>query len=325
MGPAYALTQNGEFLNAIFSSARKARAVFGQALAPGDAHMPGVLDRAALRDSLAKLAFGKPNGKIAAVLGADGNGKSWLFCQSWLHQTPKPLTVVLVPDDINEPVTLASVEELLITALIAQTGDSELDIARKRWRKHFARWKRIKAPIRPRLVVFMDGLNQRESIHWTKVINTLSLALAELGGKLVLSCRTPFFRSNLRGRLLDPVQTVEVPEWTNPELEKLLNDCGTSIHRLKPAVVEFLRNPRIFAVAADLFERGKIEGFTELSVSRLLFEHIRAGTSPAAEPLSVGDFVRGVRDHADEIIRRLKETGPVDLRVFARTAGPCQT
>ncbi|PKQ07117.1 MAG: hypothetical protein CVT72_04380, partial [Alphaproteobacteria bacterium HGW-Alphaproteobacteria-11] len=322
IAPAYALKKNDEYFRAAFGSRAKARAVFGQPLAPGDSTVPGILDRAPLRGTLDKLVFAKPNGKTTAILGADGNGKSWLFGQCWLNQTPKPLTVVIVPDAIKNPFTLADAEPLLIASLIAQTGDIDTEINRARWQKHFGRWKRLKSPDRPRLVVFFDGLNQRESIEWTRVINTFGEIVAKLGGKLVFSCRTPFYRNNIKDRLLDAVDTVDVPEWSNPELQVLLEGRGTSIAKLQQPVVDFLRNPRIFAVAAELFERGRIEEFSDLSVSRLLFEHIRAGTSPAAEPLPVAEFVRGVRDHADEIIKRLKKPGTLDLRVFARKIGP---
>jgi hypothetical protein len=52
ISPAYALKQNEEFLRAAFTSTRKARAVFGQPLAPGDTTVPSVLDRVALRQNL---------------------------------------------------------------------------------------------------------------------------------------------------------------------------------------------------------------------------------------------------------------------------------
>lgn len=318
IGPAYALKGNEAFLKNAFSDSRRARAVFGQALAPGDTKVPGILDRTALRQSLAKFVFGTPDGQITVVLGADGSGKSWLFAQSWLAQTPKPLTVILVPDDIKEPFDAASIETLLVSALITQTGDDHFEVVNRRWRRHFARWKRAKTPDCARLVVLLDGLNQRESVHWAKVVNTFSLVVRELGGNLVLSCRTPFYRTNLKDRLLDPVRSVEVPEWTNPELKELLSAQGAVIDELRSAVVESLRNPRLFAIAAGLLQTGKIEAFTELSVSRLLFEHIRAGASPTTEPLSTDEFIRGIREHAKEIIDRLRKTDRDDLRIFAR-------
>ena len=100
LGPAYALKENQKWLQAAFGSAKRARAVFGQPLAPGDTLVTAVLDRADLRQRFSNAIYGKPDDAIAAVLGADGNGKSWLFAQAWMHQPIKPLTVVLVPEDV---------------------------------------------------------------------------------------------------------------------------------------------------------------------------------------------------------------------------------
>jgi hypothetical protein len=86
VAPAYALKGNEEFLRRAFNNITRARAVFGQPLAPGDKTVSGVLERVALCTSLADLVFNKPNGKTTSVLGSDGNGKSWLFAQAWLRQ-----------------------------------------------------------------------------------------------------------------------------------------------------------------------------------------------------------------------------------------------
>ena len=126
-----------------------------------------------------------------------------------MHQSPKPLAV-LTPDIIEGPFSLDKIEELLISTLIVQTGNNSTEISRSRWRKHFGRWKRQATPELPRLVVFIDGLNQRESVQWKKFIDPMSLLLSELGAKLVLSFRTPFFDSNLRRPLVDKVEVQRV-------------------------------------------------------------------------------------------------------------------
>jgi hypothetical protein len=321
LGPAYALKENQKWLQAAFGSAKRARAVFGQPLAPGDTLVTAVLDRADLRQRFSNAIYGKPDDAIAAVLGADGNGKSWLFAQAWMHQPIKPLTVVLVPDDIKAPFSFASLEELLISKLILQTSDAGTETSEKRWKKHLDRWKRLKGPDRSRLVVFLDGINQRESIPWVKLIDSLSEVLADLGGKLVFSCRDFFYRDNLRNRLLSRVVLFDVPEWSTTELETLLVARGTSISKLNASVVGSLRNPRIFAVAAELLKNSQIEQFDELSVSRLLFEHIRTGASLASDPLPPHQFVRDMCDHADVIVERLKQTQTADLTVFDRPRG----
>jgi len=252
LGPAYALKDNEKWLQAAFGSAKRARAVFGQPLAPGDTSVTSVLDRADLRLRFSNAIYSKHDDTIAAVVGADGNGKSWLFAQAWMHQPIKPLTVVLVPDDIKAPFSFESLEELLISKLILQTGDTATETSEKRWKKHFDRWKRLKGPDRPRLVVFLDGINQRESIPWVKLIDSLSEVLANLGGTLVFSCRVFFYRDNLKNRLLSRVVPFDVPEWSTAELETLLVARGTSISKLNASVVGSLRNPRIFAVAERL-------------------------------------------------------------------------
>ncbi len=269
-----------------------------------------------MRHRLSNAVFGKPDDAIVAALGADGNGKSWLFAQAWMQQPIKPLTVVLVPDDIRTPFSYESLEELLISKLILQTGDNATDISKRRWKKHLDRWKRLKKPDRPRLVVFLDGVNQRESIAWVKFIDSLGEVLSGLGGKLVFSCREFFYRDNLKNRLLNQFVPFQIPEWTTDELETLLTARGTAISKLNAAVVRSLRNPRIFAVAAELLKNSQIEQFDELSVSRLLFEHIRSGASPASDPVSPRQFVRDVCDHADMIVQRLKQTQTADLTVF---------
>jgi hypothetical protein len=321
IGPAYALKNNEEWLRTVFSNINRARATFGQPLAPGDRSVHGVLDRAELRQRFSAAIFGKPDGAIAAALGLDGNGKSWLFAQAWLHQPTKPLTVVLVPDDIAAPISLEALEELLIAKLTQQTGDNPTEVSKKRWRKHFERWRHLNAPGSPRLVVFLDGVNQRQSVPWIKMIDALSQVLADLGGKLVFSCRSFFYSDNLKNRLVSRVVSVEVPEWSTEELETLLKERGTSISRLNAPVVGALRNPRIFAVAAELLGNSQIEQFHELSVSRLLFEHVRTGAAPAGGLLPPSQFVREIRNHADEIVSRLKQSQTADLRVFDRPTG----
>ncbi len=321
LGPAYALKDNDKWLRTAFGSTKRARAVFGQPLAPGDTSVSGVLDRPVLRQRFSNAIFEERNDAIAAALGADGNGKSWLFAQAWMHQPIKPLTVILVPDDLKAPFSFEALEELLILKLILQTGDTATETSKKRWKKHFDRWKRLNESDRRRLVVFLDGINQRESIPWVKVIDSLSEVLADLDGKLVFSCREFFYRDNLKHRLVSRVVPFEVPEWSTDELKSLLVARGTSISKLNASVVGSLRNPRIFAVAAELLKNSQIEQFDELSVSRLLFEHIRTGAASDSDPLPPHQFVRDMCDHADAIVERLKQTQTADLTVFDRPRG----
>jgi hypothetical protein len=318
LAPAYALTENIAWLSNAFSSKRRARSVFGQPLSPEDGSIPGILDRPALRAKLAAAMFSKPDGSITAILGADGNGKSWVFAQAWARQTTKPLTIVIVPDDVKTPFSIESLEELLIAKLITQTGEPPNETSVARWRTHFERWRRNKDTESPRLVVFVDGLNQRAVVNWPRFIDAASQLVAEIGGRLVISCRHFFYKDNLEGRLVSQVVQCDVPEWNDEELESLLVPRGTSIQKLNASVVRSLRNPRIFGVAAELLKGKEIDQFGELSVNRLLFEHIRTGVVSDSTAISPTQFVVDIRAHADRIIARLQEHQDADLTVFNR-------
>lgn len=316
IAPAFALKDNVAWLSAAFSNKARARSVFGQALSPADASISGTLDRTALRTKVANAVFAKPDGAVTAILGADGNGKSWIFAQAWSFQPNRPLTVVIVPNDINTLPSSEYCQDLLISKLLTQTGQTSKSEARERWLRHFERWQNNSETSKPRLVVFMDGVNQRENVDWLRFIDAMSEVVAQLGGRFVFSCRRFFYRDNFENKLVSRIVAIDVPEWTDEELEGLLKERGTSIASLNPAIVRSLRNPRIFGVAAALFKAEEIREFGELSVSRLLFEHIRSGSAAEGTTVTSKQFSADICAHAESIVQRLKQQQNDSLNEF---------
>ncbi|VVN98566.1 hypothetical protein [Pseudomonas fluorescens] len=323
-----ALENNVAWLSQAFCNKKRARSAFGQALSPGDESVSRTIDRKDLRIRVANNVFGKPDGAVIALLGADGNGKSWILAQAWIHQSDRPLTVIVVPDDINGLPSLEYCQDLLISKLLTQTGEIPTHESKELWLKHLQRWQSQPDITVPRLVVFMDGVNQRESVNWVRFIDAMSEVLAQIGGRLVFSCRRVFYRDLLENKLLSRVIAVEVPEWTDLELDELLNERGTSISALDAEVVRSLRNPRIFGVAATLFNSEEITAFAELSISRLLFEHIRSGSAAEGTKVSVKQFTADICTHADNIVQRLKQQSDdineFDMPVLVKAGGTSQ-
>jgi hypothetical protein len=305
IAPAFALRDNVAWLSEAFSDKKRARSVFGQALSPEDSSISGTIDRTDLRTKVGNKVFAKPDGTVTAILGTDGNGKSWIFAQAWSRQPNRPLTVVIVPDDINAPPSPEYCQDLLISKLLTQTGETRKSEAKERWVRHFERWQSNPGTPIPRVVVFMDGLNQRETVNWLRFIDTMSTVVAQLGGRLVFSCRQLFYRDNLENKLVSRVVAVEIPEWTDEELNELLEERGTSIAELDTGIVRSLRNPRIFGIAAALFKAEEITASGELSVSRLLFEHIRSGSAAEGSTVSPKRFAADICTHAENIVQRL--------------------
>ncbi len=319
LGPAYAAKANGAWLRRAFQSNALAHDLFGQPLAPGDATNKSVLNRTEIQQKLAGSAFGAPDGKIAVLLGVDGSGKSWLFAQAWLTHDPRAIGLVLRPSDFADT-SREGLEDLLISKCIRQTGDSPTEPIKARWRRYFKTWQKSLKASRPRLVVFVDGINERNSLPWDQILDTLNGLLQDLQGKLVVSCRYVFFANHLEKRLFSPVDKIDVPEWSDAELATLLSARGIAPDRLNAAVTRSLKNPRVFAIASQLLDNRQIEHAEELSVSRLLFEHMLCNDSGVAVPPA--QFVRYVRNHADEVIQRLRRPDARDLTVFDALPGP---
>ncbi len=318
LAPAYATSANERWLLRAFENAVRARELFGQPLAP--AAVAGALDRTTLRQTFAKSLFAQPKDIIATLLGVDGSGKSWLFAQTWLAQTEKTLTLVLVPNDFTDITSREDLEDLLLSKCIAQTGETPTETARSRWRRYFNRWRAVTPLPRPTLTVFVDGINERSSLSWDRILDALNGLLRDLGGKLAISCRTAFFHERLQPRLASAVEATNVPEWSKDELGQLLSARGIDPAKVNPAVADSLKNPRIFAVASGLLDARHIEHIEELSISRLLFEHLRSSDPGVNVPPP--QFVRQVRDHASIIVERLQKKDADDLTIFdTLTAG----
>ena len=315
LGMATVRKANTKWLTETFSSKQLARQRFGQPLAPRDETNKAVLTRDNLVAGLSPFLTGEPNGKILCVLGGEGNGKSWLVAQSWLSVAEKPLMVVMNSNSFAETVGQKEMQDLLISALIEQTGEHTRDLLEKKWSRILDRWRKQSVE-RLRLVVLIDGLNQRPKTDWGRILERFSAELELIGGQLIVTARTPYYESDIRGRLTISSEEMEIPEWTDHERDKILADNEVVAANLHPKVATSLRNPRLLGIALELLESAAITRLEELNVSRLLFEHIRVSERDTPTPQPVHKFVQQLRKHAKEVISRIQASQEDDLVVF---------
>lgn len=307
---------NTKWLTDGFSDRRQARNQFGHALSPGDITSIKTLTRKALADELQQYLARSPDEKVVFVLGGEGCGKSWIVAQSWLTLDQKPLMVFLTPETFKESAAQNDINELLIVKLIEQTGDKPTDIKQRFWRRSLIQWRRSPSVIVPRLIVTIDGINQKPNVDWGRIIDNTGAALEEIGGRLVITSRTPYFRDRVKKRLTVPTIEINVPEWIPTERDEILRNYGISPAALHATVAQSLLNPRLLGIAVELLNKDDISALEELSVSRLLFEHIRASVLDAPTPQSVGTFVRRLREHAQKILDRKQQQHEDDLNIF---------
>ena len=317
LGLALAKPANACWLTNIFTDRLEARRALGQPLAPGDAWTTSPLARSLLIGKIKPFLTGPPQDRALAVLGDEGNGKSWLIAQCWLSIDRKPLMLMLTAEDFTA-VHAAKTKELLIDKLIDQTGDHRSDALVERWRRRLKRWESHVPKSEPRLVVVIDGLNQRPDVNWKLFINVLRADLEKIGAHLIVTVRTTFYQENIKRQLIAKAAEVTVPHWSEGERDEILSAHGIDPQKVTGKVALSLRNPRLLGIALSLLEKNEIEGLEELSVSRLLFEHMRVQEAELDSAPSALEFAQELQEHAETILGRIDEKKLDDLTLFER-------
>lgn len=318
LGMANARAANNQWLSEIFADRAKARAYLGQALAP---QAPQALPLRA-RDELAvrvKSHFlSPPTRSVLAVVGGEGHGKSWLVAEAWLELETRPLLLVVSATDLNPAAAFGEFRASLVSWIILQTSEQSDDRIRRRWQRRMDLWSTQSAPDQPRFVVWIDGLNEQPTFEWRRWLDKAATEIETLGGALVVTVREAFFNEELRRSLNVPITVVNVPGWSVEELDELLRLQRITPSQVAANVREQLRNPRILGIAAQLLSRAEIQSFTELSVGRLLFEHIRASATDGPTSETPDLFGNRLAAHAREIIERIVARRADDTLVFSR-------
>lgn len=316
VGWALAQRANTDWLSDAFSSRKRAKVVLGQPLSPGDTNTTAVRDRKDLTDKLHPYFTAAPDETVVCILGGEGHGKSWILAQSWLALAQKPLMIFMSLDSFARAAWQNDVVDLLISELIKQTGDEITEITRKRWHRRISQWRSHPATGNPRLIVVIDGINQRPESDWARIIESIAHELNRLGGRLIVTARTPYFQHRVKDRLSVPFTEIHVPEWTEHERNEILAKYGIKYSDMHPAVGASLRNPRLLGIALELLDKADITNFEDLSVSRLLFEHMRMSERDALMPHPAWEFARRLQKDAQKIISRVKAKQQDDLNIF---------
>ncbi len=318
VGLALARRANTELLSDSFSSREQAKLQFGQPLAPGDTDNVSIRQRKTLVAQLNSYITAAPDSTVVFVLGDEGCGKSWIVAQSWLNLAQRPLMLFLTPKDFADADGQSDAANLLLTNLIKQTGGSAGSTTIRCWNRRFEQWRTSPVADARRLIVVIDGINQRPKLDWARIIERVADEVGQLGGRVVVTARTPYFRDRVEPRLEASAARVEisVPEWTESERDEILAASGMKRTALYPSVSASLRNPRLLGIALELMSADEISTLEELTVSRLLFEHIRKSERDVSEQPLASEIALKLQEHAQQIKSRIEDGTEDDLLVF---------
>ena len=315
VGLGLAKEANRTWLTRIFSCQALASQQLGQPLAPRDTSMDYLQPRTNLCDKLRNAFSGRSSRSVFVVIGAEGTGKSWLLANTWMQSDPASILVMTPAGEFQRTEDTSSLEDFLICKLLAQTGSDLTESNQKRWKRRFAAWKANPDPSNIRITFCIDGLNQNPRYPWLRLIEGASLLLGQLGGQLVVTTRTTHFPA-IRQANVANVTRIVVPEWTNSELDAILRTRNINPDVLNGEVFATLKNPRILSIAVNLLDARDIESIDQLSVGRLLFEHLRNCNQTDSSDLSPREFVTVLRELAKEYISRVDAGSEDDLQLF---------
>ncbi|MCW2308945.1 hypothetical protein [Rhodobium gokarnense] len=313
-GLGYARKRNREWMTSILSNRVSARAHFGQPLAPRDNSGLTAIARP-IEGKLAGAFKGTPEAEIYAVIGEEGVGKSWLAASTWLASDPASVFLLIPAEDLLAPEVVSSFETYLIDKLVQQTGGRVSPRASERWSRRIKGWRANPRPHNVRVTMVIDGLNQSLRNDWSRRLDYAASELAKIGGCLVITTRTAHWK-HLKNTLASKVAEVRVGQWTVAEVQAILRSRSIDSGEVKPDVLESLRNPRILGIAVDLLSKKDVETIEQLSVGRLMFEHMRKAQTTGAAPMSGAQFAELLKELANETLARAQRQQTDDLRLF---------
>ena len=317
IGVAAAMRANEDWLNTVFRDRSQAMQRLGQPLSPAD---PGEHQRHRedLVSQVAHLLSGKPTSVPMFLLGEEGTGKSWIAAQAWLLEVGKrPLTVIMTPSMFADTVGETNIDETLISALIVQTSEHTSNDLVAKWQRIFKSWRR-NPTAQVRLVAIVDGINQRPKKDWARILEKLSSDLYSIGGRLIVTVRTSYQNSNIRNRIDCLYEELHIPEWADTERDSILSEKGVQVSSIASDLARALCNPRILGIAIKLWSQANLVDVQELTVSRLLFEHIRTCVRDDPRNQTIDEVVRDIREHASEVVGRVSNRDFDDMAVFDR-------
>jgi hypothetical protein len=329
LATARSIEVNAAWRTMSFGSENAARERLGQALAVNaQPELPPL--RAAQRDQVKKSL---QTHQSIILAGGEGHGKSWLVAQICYDHEGLAL---FASAEQFDGVASKGLDEYLIDLLIKQTGDVSDEATRLRWRHRLAAWQ-SQPPMSPLLLV-VDGINQRQSLRWDRILNGLQERLQAIGGRLVVTVRPQFWQKTVVPGLTFKPNLIDVPEWSLDEQNQLLQHYGISLDWLDGATLQTLRNPRLLGVAVATLPHQDSAAWKGLTTDRILMEHLRASQRENFEEETLAELTKRLSSHAKEVLERVRASSDeppqnfeadsnavIETRFFRTLPGPGDT
>lgn len=302
-----AVGSNHDWRKKTFGSTRYARECLGQGLAVlKDRNSPEM--RNEIRGRIKEEINAD---KDVILIGDEGQGKSWLAAQICCDSEGLAL---FVSAEQLEGVSVRDLDEFLIHLMIKQTGGIDSETVKTRWRHRLKSWRT--APSLAQVLVIIDGLNQRQTLRWDKLLNGLQTRLSEVGGRMIVTVRPHFWQQTIAPGLIFTPKIIKVPEWSPEERDTLLSYHGISLSWLDQQTLQTLQNPRLLSVAVTTLPQREALVWKGLTTDRLLMEHLRVSQRENFENETFKQLTGRLSEHATEVLARVQGSSNTPPKSF---------
>ena len=305
---------NKEWLNKALAEEKKARSQFGQPIIP--LNNPNMtLERADLFNQINQRLGER---KTIFLLGDEGCGKSWIAASAMKEFSG--LSIFISAERLEKQLTEEGVRDLVIKTLATQCGQSSAEFNQKRWLSRLDGWGSSKKT--ERLLIVLDGLNQRPDLPWDRIIFWLQNVIAPFEGHLIISTRKRLFQSKIKAGLIDEFSTIQIGNWSEDERDELLRRYKVQASELDSTTAKSLLNPRLLGIAIATLPHDNIEAWQGLTTDRLLFEHLRLSQRDNIEPYTASELAKRLSEHANKILEQLANGGnKLEFQIFQSDTG----
>jgi hypothetical protein len=289
-----------EWRSGVLNSEQSSREHLGQTLA-----VLSQSELSAIRSKLRQeLQASLQLSHVTVLSGDEGHGKSWLAAQVCSDYEGIAL---FASAERFDGISIRELDELLIGILIEQTGDKPSEKVNERWRRRLASWKL--QPPKCSILLIVDGINQRASLEWAKLINALHARLSAIGGCLLITVRPQFWSKIVAPGLCQDPKVIPVPEWLPEERDRLLEYHSIKRDWLDAATLKTLRNPRLLGVAIKTLPLEDSISWKGLTTDRLLIEHLRSSQRENFEQETFFDLTQRLSEHAEDVLKHASSKG----------------
>lgn len=257
---------NTQFIDSLSSEA-EARSAFGQLLNTGDPTVQ-LIERKEVWH-LFESWWHDHNNKTLAVLGEEGDGKSWSVA-SWLSQRimADDFPAVIFVPSVNAGGTTA--KELVFEAVTKSVLDSDI---KTRWRRRIDRWLDDRASQETLFLLVLDGLNENHTwSYWRAVFDDLIARQAKSTSvAAITTCRTDFWKNIVVDS--GQIQVLNIPPYSDEELAEALLLYNLNRADIGSDLLPLISKPRYFDLTVK--HRIVMAESGDITVARLIYEDWR--------------------------------------------------